>query len=142
MAQQFNAIIATQTDHWRGTSAISIAQTANGFPNFRAISGAAYAMTVTGGVSGSFGVAIKGSIGGTTYTIAGLTTITVAGDYVLYHVGYALTGAENVLETSVTSAMTSIAQVVPPSTVELSSVIATQGISAAVTVSACLYANR
>ena len=141
MAQQWNAIIAKQIVPFRGTSAISIVDTAPGFPNFRAITGAAYAVNVSGGVSGSFGVHVLGSIGGTTYTLAGLTTL-AAGSFVLYPTFWTNAGAQSATETALTIASNRIDQIVPPSVVVFQSATATAGISATITVSAALYANR
>lgn len=142
MAQQFNAIIAQQTDHFRGTSAIEILSTTNALPNFKAITGSAYAVTLSGGQSGSFSVHILGSIGGTTYIVAGLTALTAAGDYMLYPATYLTTGAMDALEAAIAVADVTLDKIVPPSTVVFESGVATAGISTNATVSAVLYSNR
>lgn len=141
MAQQFNSIIARQTDHFRGTSSISVLPTTTALPNFRAITDAVYAVSVTGGVSGSFGVHVLGSIGGTTHVIAGLTSLG-AGSFVLYPGNYSVSGAFNPIETGKAVSRYQIDKTVPPSTVVFQSGVATAGISATITVSAVMYANR
>ncbi len=145
MAQQFNAIIAVQSVIFRGTSVVQILPTTSALPNFRAIAGAAYSVTLSGGQSGSFGVAVRGSIGGTTDTIAGLTTLgSATGNFVLYPVTYTAAGAENLLEVPITVALNRIDQIVPPSSVEFSvaGVANTLGVSTVATVSAVIYSER
>lgn len=140
MPQQFNAIIATQTDHFRGTSGIQIKDEVPNWPNYRSIAGAAYAVSVTGGVSGSFGVHIIGSLGGSTYTLAGLTSL-AAGNFVLYPTAYTAAGAEPDTEAVKSIATNEIHNIVPPSVVVFQSAVATVGISATITVSACINAR-
>ena len=142
MAQPFNAIIAKQTDDFRGTSTISVLSTTSAFPNARALSRAMYAVNVEAGQSGTFGVDVVGSIGGTTYTIAGLTSISAAGNYILYPRTYGSDGALDAVEAAVSVATQQIIDIVPPSAVMFRSNVATAGVTAVITVSAVLYANR
>lgn len=138
MAQQFNGIIAQQTVAFRGTSAISVFTGTSSFPVFRAIRDARYTANLTGGNSGSFSVHVIGSIGGTTYIIAGLTAMgTTTTSYVLPPRGYDNGGLGIVLGT-VGSTYTTLENIVPPSAVVFQSGVATAGISRAVTVSAVL----
>ena len=137
MAQQFNGTIAVQTAHFRGTSTINIRKVVPEMSSFRSISGAAYGINVTGGVSGSFGVLVLGHIGGITYTLAGLTTV-ASGVQLLAPATYARTGAENATETAMSIETQQILNLVPPSYVAFQSGVATAGISAAITVTACI----
>ncbi len=142
MAQQFNAIIAEQTDHFRGVSTIQISQTTSNLPNSRAISGSRYVAEVVGGVSGMFSVVVVGHIGGTTHAIAGVTAIAAAGSFTLYHAVYNSGGTNNVIGTVNSVTRHHIDQVVPPSAVLFGSSGSAVGISASVTVSASLQARR
>lgn len=142
MAQQFNAIIAEQTDHFRGNSFVSVLSTTDALPNFRAITGSAYTAQVSGGVSGSFGVLIRGRVGGLVLDLAGLTAISTAGNFVLYPITYNTNGAANAVETAISAATKQIDQIMPPSEVLFQSGDATEGISASIQVTATLYANR
>ena len=143
MAQQFNSIIATQSVIFRGTSVIDILSTTTALPVFRAIAGSAYAVTLSGGQSGTFGVVVKGSLGGTTYTIAGVTALTAVGNFMLYPTTYDEDGAEELQSTAITVAGHRIDQIVPPSTVEFSvaGIANTLGVSTVATVSAVLYSS-
>ncbi len=141
MSKQFNAIIADQAVEFTGVTSISIPTSL--MPNFRAITGSAYGVNVTGGVSGTFGVYVIGSIGGSTYTIAGLTTV-AAGTQILYPAQYENDGSESLLETIVGVTTTRLDQLVPPSRVvfEVTGGDAdATGVSANITVSAVIYAD-
>jgi hypothetical protein len=131
----FNGIIATQTDHFRGTSTISIMGQVPNFPHFKCVDDALYAMEITGGVSGSFGVLVMGNIGGTTYILAGLTSITAAGKYMITPFMYDADGGEDTIETTITTTRVQPHALVPPSSVSVQSGVATHGISATITVS-------
>ncbi len=131
MAKQFNAIIATQNVHFRGTSSIPVTNA-----NFKAITGARYAANVTG-TSGLFSIQIVGSIGGTTYTIAGLTSIT-SGNHMLYPQTYGANGVVNAIEGAKSIATQQIDSIVPPSHVVFESIVATAGISTTAVVSAVI----
>ena len=141
MSKQFNALIADQRVIFRGTSRVGISTST--MPSFRAITGAIYGLSVSGGISGSFGVAVYGHVGGTTYLVAGLTTITTSGTRILYRGTYSQTGVVNPLETVAGTTATIPGQTVPPSLVEFSAVgIANAiGISAYIAVSACISAD-
>ncbi len=141
MAQQFNANIATQTDHFRGSSTIEIS-TVTALPNFRAITGAVYAVEITGGQSGAYSVQVVGHIGGSTFVIAGTTGLGTAGSRVLYPGTYANTGALQDIGTNLVASGYQINTTVPPSAVIFETSKATFGTSTNVVVSACLYANR
>ncbi|KKN27296.1 hypothetical protein LCGC14_0866110 [marine sediment metagenome] len=141
MSKQFNSIIATQRVEFTGTTSVSIPTSL--MPNFKAITGAVYALRITGGVSGTFGIAVYGHIGGATYAIAGLTALSGVGRLVLYRASYSFTGAINPLETIVGITATVPGLVIPPSMVEFSAVGAANaiGISATIEVGACIAAN-
>lgn len=142
MPNQWNALIATQTVGFRGSSAVGVKTANPNFPDVRCLTKARYAMSVAGGVSGSFAVNIVGHIGGSTYHLAGVTAISAAGSYVFAPFGY-YNGAPStpVLLTGLSSIVdvTTLMDVIPPSAVHfLSAVTSTVGISANCTVSACL----
>ena len=63
MPKQWNGQLATQTVAFRGTSRVNVMEAGAGAQNFRTISRAAYMLTVTGGVSGSFGSHVLGYVG-------------------------------------------------------------------------------
>lgn len=130
--------IAGQTYNWRGTSSFSIFSEVEDFPSLRVITGAAYTLRVTGGVSGTFGVVVVGNIGGSTVNLAGLTAITAAGTYVMFPVGYSSTGAGNAIGGVQVSMFHRLDQLIQPSVVALQSAIATVGISAACTIHATI----
>lgn len=143
MPNQWNGNIALQNVPFRGTSQVSVKTSFPNFPDVRCISRARYAVNVTGGVSGSFGVLVLGHIGGNTYHLAGNTGISGIGNFVLYPIGY--TGAGGQPGTIMSSVMVpplsdtlTLIDYVPPSLVHFQSGVATAGISAACTVSACL----
>jgi len=139
MAQQFNAIIATQTVPVRGTSAISIPGTVTALAPFRAIRSAVYSVNLAGGQSGTFSCHVLGSIGGSTYIVAGFTGLAAAaGDYVLFPASYSADGTMDALETTFTGAKMSITNLVPPSVCVVEGGVATHGISSTVTFSACI----
>ena len=140
MSKQFNSIIADQRVIFRGSSTVGISTST--MPNFRAITGAVYAVNVTGGISGSFGVAVLGNLGGVTYHLAGLTSL-AAGTFVLYPATYTAAGALNDLETVDTVALRTYDQLIPPQSVifESAGVANTLGVSATIEVSACIYAD-
>ena len=140
MSKQFNAIIADQRVIFRGTSSVGISTST--MPSFRSITAAVYGVNVTGGISGSFGVTILGSIGGTTYVIAGLTSLT-AGSFVCYPATYDADGSLQALETDNTVVLKSYDQLIPPTRVVFDSagVANTLGVSATIEVSAVIYAD-
>lgn len=142
MPNQFNAGIAAQTVVWRGTSTIDVKANTPNFPNVRAIAGGAYALRVTGGVSGNFGCIVLGRIGdvaGSTVMLCGTTNISAAGTYVLSPFGYS--GAGNVGTLGDTSGFAlTLTQIVPPSHVVLQATNATNaGISASCAIAAALW---
>lgn len=141
MPNQFNAGIAAQTVVWRGTSTIDVKANTPNFPNVRAIAGAAYALRVTGGVSGNFGCIVLGRIGdvaGSTIMLSGVTNISAAGTYPLTPFGYSGTAAGSLLDPTTVSIR--LDQIIPPSHVVLQATNATTaGISAACTVAAALW---
>ncbi len=141
MSKQFNAIIADQRVIFRGSSTVGISTST--MPNFRAITGAAYAVNVTGGISGSFGVMVLGQLGGITYHLAGLTSL-AAGSFMMYPATYNGAGALNILETTVTVAnYRGLDQLIPPQSVlfEAGGAANAIGISATIEVSAVIYAE-
>lgn len=142
MAQQFNAIIAEQTDHFRGSSSLSPLSVTDALPNFRAITGSAYAAVVTGGISGSFAVLVRGRLGGLTLDLAGLTAISTGGNFVLHPIVYQANGAASAVGSAKSIATTQLDQLIPPTEVLVQSGILTAGISASISVRAVLYANR
>jgi hypothetical protein len=91
MAQQYNAIIAQQLVNFRGISTVGVGGASSTIPNFRAISGSRYAVRVYNGTSGTFGVHVRGRVGGSTatYILAGFTATSMAGvgNYILYPAG-------------------------------------------------------
>lgn len=141
MAGQFNAVIATQTVVFRGTSQVKV-ETANvQFPNMRALAGAAYVLNVTGGVSGAFGVVVMGQVGGYTVSLAGVTNISSVGNYVLYPFGYTTSGVGNLGGAGI-PLEPRIDQIVPPYSVLFQGNSGTAGISATLTVSAAVQVPR
>jgi hypothetical protein len=143
MANQWNAVIATQTVAFRGTSSVGVKAFSTALPQVRALGDAVYGVKVAGGISGTFGVFVVGYVGGTTYVLAGVTNITAAGNYILYPVGYSSTGAPGIpgdVQASV-AGIHRLDRVVPPSHVAFQSAVATVGISASCTVSAVMYAH-
>ncbi len=142
MAQQFNAIIATQTDHFRGSSTVVILETTTALPNFRAITGAVYAVELVGGQSGAFSAQVVGHIGGTTFVIAGTTGLGTIGKRILYPATYSNNGSLVAIGTNLVASGYQIDTTVPPSAVIFETSKVTFGTSTNVTVSAVLYANR
>jgi hypothetical protein len=144
MAQQFNAIVATQNDHFRGASAVDILQTTTALPAFRAITGSAYTVNLSGGQSGTFSVHVIGSIGGSTYIVAGLTSLGAAtGNFMLYPATYAAAGTMNALNTATSIATNQVDQIVPPSTVvfESDGVANASGVSTVAVVSMVAHSS-
>lgn len=146
MPNQWNATLATQNVAFRGTSQVSIKTSFTAFPDVRSITQARYAVNVTGGVSGSFGVLVLGHVGGFTVHLAGNTAISAIGTYVLYPIGYTGGGAQpgvimSTISTPPLSDVLTLVDVVPPSLVHFQSGVATAGISAACTVVGCLHAD-
>ena len=141
MSKQFNSIIASQRVEFTGITSVSIPTSL--MPNFKAITGAVYALNITGGISGTFGVAVWGHIGGVTYLIAGLTALSGVGRLVLYRASYSFTGAINPLETIVGITATVPGLVIPPSIVEFSTAGPDNatGVSATIEVGACISAD-
>ena len=141
MPKQWNGVLATQTVPFRGTSTVSVLNTTTASPNFRTISDAAYAVNVAGGISGSFGVHVIGTVGGVTFVVAGVTAIGAVGNFVLYPVGYSSTGAAGAVgAVSVgVNAIHRLDHLLPPLTVAFQSGVATAGISANCTVSGTLH---
>jgi hypothetical protein len=137
MANNFFGIIAQQTVPFRGTSQISVRAAAPDMPHFRALKQARYLCSVTGGVSGSFGVLVLADVGGLTWTIAGNTTVGT-GLNVLYPTTWGNDGVVNALETATGAATQQIIDSLPPAYVAFQSAIATAGISATITVSAAI----
>ena len=137
MAQQFNAIIATQNVHFRGVSTIAITN----LPNFKSISGSVYSLVTTGGVSGTYACYIVGHVAGQTYAIAGITTITNIGTFILYPATYSANGSANQFNTSTSATTKQIDQTVPPSHVVFQGNIATAGISISAVVGACIVVD-
>lgn len=141
MPRRWNGTIATQTVPFRGTSSITVPVTVNQI-NFRALTRAVYALNVTGGVSGSFGVHIVSRVGGYTFTVAGLTAISAVGNYILYPAGYSATGALMPIGGAVGFPLSDVNRIdwsLPPVNVNFQSGVATAGISANCTVAATLY---
>ena len=141
MPKQWNGTLATQTVAFRGTSRVDIMSAGAGSQNFRTISRAAYSLTVTGGVSGSFGAHILGYLGNTTTVLAGVTAVGAAGTFILYPVGYSSTGAQGAVG-AVSIGVNTINRIdwtVPPTAVIFQSGVGTAGISANCTVSAVLH---
>lgn len=140
MPKQWNGTLATQTVVFRGTSRVDIMSAGAGAQNFRTISRAAYKLTVTGGVSGSFGAHVLGYLGNTTIVLAGVTAVGAAGNFVFFPVGYSSTGAQGAV-----GAVGNVGDInrldwtVPPTAVIFQSGVATAGISANCTVSAVLH---
>jgi hypothetical protein len=140
MAKQWNGTLATQTVHFRGTSAVSVLNTSTAQPNLRTLSSAAYCLQVTGGVSGSFGCHILGRVGGVTVITAGVTGVGAAGNYVLYPIGYSSTGAAAAVgAVGGLGDFHRVDQILPPQTVVFQSGIATAGISATLALHAALH---
>lgn len=140
MPKQWNGTLATQTAHFRGTSRVDVMVAGAGAQNFRTISRAAYALRVTGGVSGTFGAHILGYLGDTTAVLAGVTAVTAAGTFVFYPVGYTNTGVAGAVGAAgLVDGMNRLDWTVPPTAVIFQSAIATVGISAACTVGAVLH---
>lgn len=131
----FNGILATQTDHFRGTSTIDIGHIT---PNFRAIQGARYIATVSGGVSGAFSVEVVGSLGGREVVLCGLSNLVAAGDYLLYPRIGDVGGDFLDLETPVGTSQQTYDQLVPPSKVVFRPGDPVDGISASIVVGACI----
>ena len=140
MANQWSGTIATQTVAFRGTSTVFITPTFTEFPNTRTVSAAAYILGVSGGVSGSFGVTVRGRIGreaqGANISLAGVTAISASGDYVLFPYGYSVSGIGTL--SNQVDVLQRIDQIVPPSSVIFQSGVATAGISAYCIVSAVM----
>lgn len=133
MANQWNAAIASQTVHFRGTSAVGVRAFANQIPHSRALVGTRYSLQVTGGVSGSFGAHVVAAVGGATVVVAGLTNISAAGNYVLTPVGFSASGAAINGTFGGLPAMDTylrLDEIAPPLTVAFQSGVATAGISA------------
>ena len=158
MPSQWAGRIAGQSVHFRGTSTVG-AQAFNSvtgnrpFSN-RALTKAVYVARVTGGVSGTFGISVIGTIGmhgtallpnanlaGTTVLIAGATTIAAAGTFVLVPYNYGIDGKGFVGTTATTPIYQGIDQAVPPAYVAFESNIATVGISAHIVVNALMMTS-
>ena len=140
MANRWNAPIATQTVVFRGTSTVSVLQTSDEFPTFKAFSDARYFLSVTGGVSGNFSVVVGGNVGGQTVFLAGVTALTAAGQYALFPIGYSSNGTVLAVPTAQNySEIFTYAGVVPPTHVQFTANTGTAGISASCTVRAALY---
>ena len=137
MSKQFNAIIADQRVIFRGSSSVGISTST--MPSFRSITGAVYGVNITGGISGSFGVHVVGSVGGTTYIVAGLTTLG-AGSFILYPAQYETSGAMSDLETTTGLTTHRYDNLIPPSLVvfEAGGAANAIGISATIEVSAVI----
>jgi len=140
MAQHFNGIIATQTDHFAGVSTVDVRGKVPNMQGFRSLSNSVYGVEVTGGVSGTFGVFVIGSVGGATYVIAGSSARTAAGSTILYPATYDADGVLNAPETNKAVTTQEINYFVPPTHVVFSGASAANnfGVSAAITVSAVL----
>lgn len=138
MANQWTGVIATQTVAFRGTSTVGILGANNTFPQSRSLENAVYGVSITGGISGSFAVLVRGRIGGVPYLIAGLTAIAAAGAFVLSPIGYSNTNGSVItlpLAPGVSvDAVNRIDRIVTPSDVLFQSGVATAGISANCTV--------
>lgn len=145
MAYNFNGTIATQGVVFRGTSNVKVVTTTPAFPNCRAIESAVYVLKVAGGVSGTFGAVVYGAVGGvagSTVALAGVTGVNAVGTYVLFPVGYSVSGSGTLADVAAGAMINRIDQTVPPSFVAFQSNTATAGISATLTVSAAMYAPR
>ena len=143
MANQWNAVLATQTVAFRGISQHDTKFTASEFPSIRAVENAVYGLRVAGGVSGSFGVLVLGMIGGFTYFLAGITAVSAAGSYVIRPMGYSSNGAALAVPTTESNEVQyQLTNILPPSQVVFQSGVTTAGISANCTVSAALYGSR
>lgn len=138
MANQWTGVIATQTVAFRGTSTVGVLGINNTFPQARALEQAVYGVSITGGISGSFAVLVRGRIGGVPYLIAGLTAITAAGAFILSPIGYSNTNGTVIplpLAPGISvDGVHRIDRVVAPSDVLFQSGVATAGISANCTV--------
>ena len=141
MAKQWGGVLASQTVHFRGTSRVNVMEAGAGAQNFRTISRAVYSLTVTGGVSGSFGAHILGYVGNTTVVVAGLTSISAVGSYIMYPVGYSSTGAQGLVGAVSlgVNAINRLDWTVPPTAVVFQSGVATAGISATCSVAAHIH---
>jgi hypothetical protein len=137
MANNYFGVIAAQTVPFRGTSTVSVKTFAPELPNFRAIKGARYFCSVTGGVSGNFGVLVTADVAGLTYLIAGNTTV-ATGVNVLYPLTYGADGTVNAPEAAMAVTTQQIIDYAPPAFVHFQSAIATAGISATITVTAAI----
>lgn len=141
MPNQWNAVIATQTALFRGTSTVGVKGTNQNFPSARSLASAVYGLNVTGGVSGSFSVMVVGNIGGYSYYLAGISAVSAAGNYILQPIGYSsangLPITPPLAPTVDMAGINRLDMIVPPSSVQFAPGVLTAGISAACTVSAC-----
>ncbi len=139
MSKQFNSVIATQSVIFRGTSAVGVSTST--IPNYRAITGAVYTATLTGGQSGVFGIHVVGNVGGNTYIVAGITALTAAaGSVVLWPARYGSDGVMLPLKAVEGTTTRRIDHIVPPAQVVFQAGGAANaiGISSTITVSAVI----